>query len=843
MRECPNCKLCFNDDVIRCPVDNESTFYSIAGEPILEGKYAIEKRIGQGGMGVVYRAKHNFLKTLHAIKIILPDLLGNDPQLLTRFRQEAVTAASIRHPNIVSVTDFGVVAGKMPFIVMEFVKGESLHDLIVREKRLAPEAVLEILSGICSGVAVAHKQGIVHRDLKPLNVMIQPDKSLSEAVKILDFGLAKIKSGEILGSLVQAQTTGLMGSPYYISPEQWSDEEPDAQSDIYSLGVMLHQMLAGEVPFKGASIPAIMKKHISDPPPPFAQIGVEVSPEIEAVVRHSLEKERSKRTPTVEQMVRELRTAIYGELPVNYISSPKLNISGEISLDSSNSLSRVPTQQIKPVSDDNDSSLPRTSIRVLTSPPQSQVFLDGKPLGTSQANGWLFAENVTRKNHVLRVVKEGFQNYEKEISCDGDACQFIVQLNVASAKDVSTSIIPGTQTNVADSKIGAKSSVAKNAEQLEDSLLNLNPPPINYDGSRSGKTNISEKQANIDLTMPLETQAFGIKSNPEPTSAKPTGRVAENFTSTKFKVNLNEKTPIEELNSRQNKKSLVPIIAAVVGFFLIVSVGGFFIYRMMFPPVTTIVDKPAAVTESGKKPQPTNTPPVTSQPPSMVKIEGGTFLMGRNDGQMESRPAHSVPVKSFFIDKTEVTNIEYADFVAATNHRVPENWVNGKPISDEVQMPVVLVSLDDARDFAKWRSERDKTNYRLPTEAEWEYAARNGSSGNNYPWGNDFSDDKVVTKQTTAQPVGSIKDGANKAGVLDLIGNVWEWTDTQLEWYPNSNGDPGKIRKGDFIIRGGSIKSETKGEKAIDATSRQWVDKNKRDALLGFRLVKNVEGN
>ncbi|HMT07231.1 MAG TPA: serine/threonine-protein kinase, partial [Pyrinomonadaceae bacterium] len=274
-----------------CPTDGLPTAHTIEGEPVLEGKYHLEMRIGQGGMGVVYKARHAYLKTLHAIKIILPDLVGNDPQLVTRFRQEALAAAAIRHQNVVSVTDYGVINGTLPFLVMEYVEGESLHDLLAREKRLSPEHSLDLITAICAGVGAAHHQGIVHRDLKPLNIMICNDRpSMSQAVKILDFGLAKIKSGELLGSFIQAQTTGLMGSPYYMAPEQWADEDPDTRADIYSLGVMLFQMMAGDVPFKGSSIPAIMKKHVSDPAPTLADMGLNVSRDIELAIQHTLVK-------------------------------------------------------------------------------------------------------------------------------------------------------------------------------------------------------------------------------------------------------------------------------------------------------------------------------------------------------------------------------------------------------------------------------------------------------------------------------------------------------------------------------------------------------------------------
>src|SRR5437588_5192050 len=189
MKECPTCRTCFPDDVIYCPDDAGETKTSIAGEPILDGRYQLEKRLGQGGMGVVYKARHIFLKTPHAIKIILPDLVGNDPNLVTRFRQEALAAAAIRHPNIIAVTDFGVVRGTMPFLVMEFLNGQSLHEIMAREGAMPTVRAFELICPIAAGVGAAHRQNIVHRDLKPLNIMIQQNLPINEGLKILDFGL------------------------------------------------------------------------------------------------------------------------------------------------------------------------------------------------------------------------------------------------------------------------------------------------------------------------------------------------------------------------------------------------------------------------------------------------------------------------------------------------------------------------------------------------------------------------------------------------------------------------------------------------------------------------------
>src|SRR4051794_12785964 len=311
MKECQTCLRCFPDNLTLCPNDGGVLKHSIRAETVLEGRYQLEKRIGQGGMGIVYKGRHVYLKTMHAIKVILPDLVGNDPSLATRFRQEAMAAAAIRHLNVVSVTDFGMEQGVLPFLVMEFVKGRSLHELLVEEKKLSLERAVEIVTAVGAGVHAAHTMGIVHRDLKPLNIMLQEGLDISESVRVLDFGLAKIKSSEWLGSFVQAETTGLLGSPFYMAPELWSDEEePDPHADIYSLGIILYQMLAGDVPFKGPSAATVMRKHLMSQPPAFASLGARVPKQVEAVVIHALQKNPADRPATMQDFVNELREAM-----------------------------------------------------------------------------------------------------------------------------------------------------------------------------------------------------------------------------------------------------------------------------------------------------------------------------------------------------------------------------------------------------------------------------------------------------------------------------------------------------------------------------------------------------
>jgi serine/threonine protein kinase len=432
MKECPVCRRCFPDHVNHCPDDGDATTSSIAGEPILDGRYQLERRLGHGGMGVVYQARHIFLKTAHAIKVILPDLVGNDPMLVTRFRQEALAAAAIRHQNIIAVTDFGVVRGTMPFLVMEFVSGQSLHDMLAEEGALPPGRALEIISAIGAGVSAAHRQGIVHRDLKPLNIMFQEDLPVAEGLKVLDFGLAKIKSGELLGSFVQAKTSGLMGSPFYMAPEQWGDEEPDARADIYSLGVILFQMLGGDVPFKGTSIPSIMKKHLTTAPPTFASLGIQVPPQIEAVVRHALEKEAENRPATVEDFISELRDA------VNSISASLLRTS----------LNTASGQAQTVISSRGATSIPpdATTLRIHTDPPNSRVYINNVSVGLSDEAGLLVVPDMLRGAHRVHILHDGYAEWERQVECSGGVCEVEAQLQSLNKTSIPPTSFSGHQS-------------------------------------------------------------------------------------------------------------------------------------------------------------------------------------------------------------------------------------------------------------------------------------------------------------------------------------------------------------------------------------------------------------
>ena len=220
--------------------------------------------------------------------------------------------------------------------------------------------------------------------------------------------------------------------------------------------------------------------------------------------------------------------------------------------------------------------------------------------------------------------------------------------------------------------------------------------------------------------------------------------------------------------------------------------------------------------------------------------------MGRSDIDLKSRegydlnqwPANSVRVKSFYMDRTEVTNAEYSDFVRQVGYTPPTNWHGDKPPAGEEQWPVTYVSLIDAQAFAQWRSKRDGAKYGLPTEEQWEYAARNGSKDTLYPWGNEWQDNCANVDATSPKAVGSYPDCGSNAGILDLIGNVWEWTATTAVPYKGADRLPVGLNLSGQIIRGGSYQEPAHGPIAITATRRSTKGENDKLADVGFRLVR-----
>jgi serine/threonine-protein kinase len=271
----------------------------------LDQKYYLESKLGTGGMGTVYCARRLLIGDSVAVKVLHPDQVA-DPKAVERFRREAQTAARLKHPNVVTIYDFGVSRDSLIYLVMELAEGESLRRLIQREGTLPEDFVAEIVRQTCAALDEAHRQGVVHRDIKPENILVQRTPGGAQ-VKVLDFGIAALR--DITASRL-TRTGGIVGTPHYMSPEHCLGEKLDGRSDIYSLGIVMFEMLTGVAPFDSTTPTAVVIQQVNQAPPPPRTLNPDVSPAVEAVVLRALEKQREARPQTAGELARELMAAV-----------------------------------------------------------------------------------------------------------------------------------------------------------------------------------------------------------------------------------------------------------------------------------------------------------------------------------------------------------------------------------------------------------------------------------------------------------------------------------------------------------------------------------------------------
>jgi formylglycine-generating enzyme required for sulfatase activity len=604
--------------------------------------------------------------------------------------------------------------------------------------------------------------------------------------------LAKIKSGELLGSFVQAKTSGMMGSPFYMAPEQWSDDEPDARADIYSLGIILYQMLAGDVPFKGSSIPSIMKKHLTLPPPSFKSAGVDVPARLEAVVRHALEKEISARTPSVEVFIKELREAV---------------AAGGITIQSG--------RQTAPVADETMYAPASTTVRQQGTTDSHFDLMDG-----TVSSSALGAEEQAK----LAAAREAHEHEQKEkervahqeLARESEELRKAEEEKDRQRKEQEERVLKEQEERETRERQQREQMerVERQAKELEERLARLatSMPP------QPGGTTVIDPES-TQVHQGVRTQTAGDNSLP-----------GANAAATLY----DSASPLVVTIPPKPKSNSMLILGAAV--LVIVLVGGAIGAYLLTRTKTTSAGP-------GGSPTPTTSPGLGDViKADLVEIPGGSFQMGRNDGPLGESPAHPIAVRSFFMDKTEVTNAEYAEFVRDSHHAPPDEWNGTKPAYGTELWPVTGVSFEDVNAFAGWRSKRDNVTYRLPTEEEWEYAARNGDRSDLYPWGKDWKDNQAVLKEATPAKVGSHPEGNNKWGVADLIGNVWEWTSSSVSAYPgNPTPIPTATREW-LVIRGaGYDRNPSDRDNPVSSCIRTFVSPGSKIPQLGFRLVRSSQ--
>ena len=425
MRECPECKNCFADEIEVCPDDNKPTRHVLPGGQLLANRYFLEKQIGKGAMGQVYvAADKKFEARKVAVKTVRQDLLNSEDlqegEAIGRFEREAQSAASIQHPNTVSVTDFGETPEGIFYLVMEYVEGETLHRLLRREGTLSVKRAVKLLRQIADGVEAAHDAGILHRDLKPANIFIMSKGRMHDDgfIKVGDFGLAKIvhQTATDTKSDAMPSSRGIIGTPEFMAPEQMQPElGVDVRADIYALGTIAYLMIGGRTPFAGDLMQLVMQK-IMHAPPPLSTLRTDIPADVERAIMKALETDANKRPASVGEWISELEAA---------------------------------------AEDIDDKTKSGAARLVILAPIGAEVYVNDERKGSIGSSGKLVLSTVPAGQHILRVSKPGEKDDERVIEMREGGQEQVIQAQLKPLRGTQSQPSPShsSQSGMAQSSI------------------------------------------------------------------------------------------------------------------------------------------------------------------------------------------------------------------------------------------------------------------------------------------------------------------------------------------------------------------------------------------------------
>ena len=396
--------MCLADEVDFCPNDQTATRFSLPGGQLLAGRYFLERRLGRGAMGQVYLANDTkFAARKVAVKTVRQDILNSEDlqegEAIARFEREAQSAASIQHPNTVSVTDFGESGDGIFYLVMEYVEGETLHKLLRREGTLPVKRAVRLLRQIADGVDAAHDLNILHRDLKPANIfLMQKGKGGDGFIKVGDFGLAKIINQTVtdFSSNATPSSRGIIGTPEFMSPEQMQPEVGvDGRADLYALGTIAYLMLGGRTPFTGDMMQLVMQK-IMHKAPPLSSIRTDIPAAVEHVIMQSLEMEAKDRPASVSEWITKLEHAAEGVDEAQRAGISKL---------------------------------------IVLAPVAAEVYIDDERKGSVGSSGRVVLSDIPAGQHILRVSKAGERDDERVIEIREGANEQVIQATLKSVNE------------------------------------------------------------------------------------------------------------------------------------------------------------------------------------------------------------------------------------------------------------------------------------------------------------------------------------------------------------------------------------------------------------------------
>ncbi len=840
------------------------------------GQCQIVKKLGEGGMGVVYKGRHTTLNRDVAVKMLSPALMGEMHK--KRFLREARAAAKLEHPNIVQVYDAGEFEG-YNYIVMQFIDGASLGDKLAKGGKFEQLAAVRIIKDAARALAEAHKNGMIHRDIKPDNIMMTGDGE----VKVADFGL--VKSADVEKDLGISRSM-LMGTPHYMAPEQFEGVAPDPRVDIYALGITLFEMVTGKKPFDGKTAFKIMEAHLRKEPPRPETIVKDIHPELSRVILKALEKEPDKRYQSAEELIEDLekverlftgeKIAGPSRFPVIPVVVLVLLAAGGIVgyllykrhadwLDLVGNAERMLTQTravVEPALQRHEyyeamNKLKEFPLQYRETPAYKKVqemltnakraFVDycrsnlkraetiAKDKGPEEAITFLatFIEGAER---VAQAACRGDKAVDEAIAACKTRLDELKRGEKAERerwanqrKEVDRLVGEGDLDRAVELLEGFSTYVVSIRDEVESETERLKEKRRGRVGrflreleSRKREVEGVTEPERLDGLLAFLEGAAKDKLKEIRTLAQ-----ADLITYQKVKTRLREfmaaMKDVENLLARGDPGEGEKALSIVKGFL-----------ESELPQLKSLAEAKVLYVKRRMY-------------PDMVYVPGGEFEAGSKDPSDQNR-LRKENLKGFFIDRAEVTNSQYQRFVDAggysnrtfwdpkalelidgfkdsTGLPGPAGWRSGRYPEGEKDLPVRGISFYEAQAYARWADKR------LPTELEWEKAASwDESKGVKriFPWGNmfEFEDRSWCNVGDTDGPkaAGSFPHDKSPYGLSDMAGNVSEWT--------------GTMRGKKMVVRGGSYRDISES-RARTTFSGYTCDPAQRRPHIGFRCARD----